>query len=80
MGVVSGAVVYLVIWWLVLFMVLPFGVVTQDEAGGATEPGTPGSAPAQSRIVLKVSITSAIAAGLWGVFYFIVKYDLISIR
>jgi predicted secreted protein len=78
--VVSGAAVYLVIWWLVLFMVLPFGVVTQDEAGGETEPGTPGSAPARSRIFLKVSITSIIAAALWVVFYLVLKYELVSLR
>ena len=80
MGVVAGLVAYLVIWWLVLFMVLPFGVQTQEESGEAIEPGTPASAPARSRIGLKLSVTTGIAALLWIVYFFIVKYGLITIR
>ena len=38
---------YIVIWWLTLFVVLPFGVRTQGEAGDVVE-GTPASAPAIS--------------------------------
>jgi predicted secreted protein len=39
-----GLALYFMIWWLVLFAVLPFGVVTQDETADVV-PGTPGSAP-----------------------------------
>ena len=31
--------IYFVMWWIVLFAVLPFGVRSQEE-GGAVEPGT----------------------------------------
>lgn len=79
MGPISGVVVYLIIWWLVLFIVLPFGVQTQHESGEGIEPGTPESAPAKSGIWLKFAITTAIAAVCWGVFFIIMKYRLITI-
>jgi predicted secreted protein len=44
----GGIALYFVIWWTVLFGVLPFGVRSQAEAGevvAGTEPGAP-SAPA----------------------------------
>ena len=43
---VMAVAIYIFIWWIVLFAVLPFGVRTQDEAGSVV-PGTPGSAPAK---------------------------------
>ena len=43
-GVVNGLVVFLIVWWLVFFMMLPIGVRSQEEAGdivAGTEPGAP---------------------------------------
>jgi len=34
-------VIFVVIWWLVLFMVLPFGVQKDDEIVGGNDPGAP---------------------------------------
>ena len=39
-GFTFGIAIYGMIWFVTLFTVLPFGVVTQDEAGDV-EPGTP---------------------------------------
>ncbi len=72
MSWVSGIVVFLIIWWLILFMVLPFGVVTQDEAEDPVEPGTVGSAPARHNLARKMGITTAIAAVLWLIFWAVV--------
>jgi len=61
MDIVSGIVVYILLWWWVLFMVLPFGAKApeQIEKGHAT------SAPAKPNLVRKMLITSVIAAILW---------------
>ena len=61
MDIVSGIVVYILLWWWVLFMVLPFGAKAPEviEKGHAT------SAPARPNLVRKMLITSAIAAILW---------------
>lgn len=61
--------VYFIVWWVVLFAVLPFGVVTQAEAGEVV-PGTPESAPAQFRLLRVIAITTLAASivffGMWG--------------
>ncbi len=73
MSWMSGIVLYCSIWAVVFFMVLPLGIVSQQESG-SVEPGTPASAPTEAMIGRKMLITSAIAAVLfasvWTVIYF----------
>ena len=60
MDIVSGIVVYILLWWWVLFMVLPFGAKAPEviESGHAT------SAPQRPMLVKKMLITT-VAAILW---------------
>lgn len=63
---------YVVIWWVVLFAVLPLGVRSQSEHGHiatGTEPG----APANPQLGRKAVITSAIAGGLWLALFVVVS-------
>ena len=69
---------YFVIWWTVLFAVLPFGVRTQDE-DGAVVPGTPGSAPTAPRLLRVAVITSIAAAAVLAVVYLVITYRLIDL-
>jgi predicted secreted protein len=55
--------VYIVIWWLVLFMVLPWGVQSQVERG-RTVRGSERGAPVKPLMLKKVVATSVIAAVL----------------
>jgi predicted secreted protein len=68
MKISFAIVVYVCIWFMTLFAVLPFGVRTQDEAG-EVEPGTPGSAPAKMRFWRIFAINSAVAAVCFSVFW-----------
>lgn len=52
--------VYIVVWWMTLFVVLPFGVRTQEEAGDVV-PGTPESAPARIRLLRILGINTIVA-------------------
>ena len=72
----SGVLVYIVIWWLVLFAVLPWGVRIPEQA----EPGFATSAPERPRLWLKAGVTTVIAALLWVAAYLIISSDLISFR
>ena len=60
--------IYFVVWWIVLFAVLPWGMRTQEEAGEVT-PGTPASAPANLRLGKKAMWTTIVAAVVVGVFW-----------
>jgi len=57
MNWLSIGVVFVIVWWLVLFMVLPFGAAPPEEV----EPGHADSAPARPRMVIKLLITTGIA-------------------
>ncbi len=72
----SGIVVFVIIWWCVFFMTLPFGVRTPDrpEKGHAT------SAPIKPRLWLKAAVTTLVAVALWAVAYWLIVSDLISFR
>jgi predicted secreted protein len=56
----SALALYFVIWWITLFMVLPFGVRSQLEAGEVTEGSEPG-APASVRFARIAAINSVLA-------------------
>jgi predicted secreted protein len=62
-----GVLVYVMIWVVILFMVLPWGAKPseQPEVGHAT------SAPEKPHIGLKMLITSLIAFFLWLVAYLV---------
>lgn len=69
MNIFTGLMVYVVIWWLVFFAVLPFGVRTAEEAGERLEPGFADSAPTRPRLWLKAAVTTVLAGVVWGLFY-----------
>jgi predicted secreted protein len=67
MSVTLAVVLYFLLWWILLFAVMPvFRGATQEEAGHV-EPGTPESAPSRTpvlKIILINSVIAAIALGL----------------
>ncbi len=72
----GSAITFVVVWWLVLFMVLPFGAAPPEEV----EPGMATSAPAKPRIGLKLAMTTVIAALLTGVILWLADSGLIQLR
>ncbi|MEX0853119.1 MAG: DUF1467 family protein [Bauldia sp.] len=68
MSLVSLAAIYFVVWWVVLFAVLPWGVRAQEEEGEVV-PGSMPGAPARPRLVGKVIATSIVAAAVVGLFW-----------
>ena len=65
----SMLAIYILFWTISLFLVLPFGVRTAEEAGAEVQPGHAESAPhvfSFPRTALRATILSAI---LFGLFY-----------
>ena len=75
---VSGTTVFVVIWWLVLFMVLPWGIRAIGEADVAK--GQAPSAPVKPRIATKMLITTGITMVLWGIAHMVISSGWISFR
>jgi len=74
---VMAVAIYVFIWWIVLFAVLPFGVRTQDEEGSVV-PGTPGSAPAKVRILRIFLINTLVASIVFALVYAAIVYKIIT--
>ena len=73
MNPIAIAAIYFVVWWIVLFAVLPFGMHTQDEAGDVVL-GTIRSAPVRPRLVKIAIATTIVAAIVVGALVFAVDY------
>jgi predicted secreted protein len=63
--------IYFIVWWVCLFLTLPFGVRTQHEDGAVTD-GTEPGAPVNTYIWRKVLATTVISAFVtllifWGI-------------
>lgn len=70
--------IYVVLWWTVLFAVLPIGVRTQGEDGSVV-PGTPESAPSAPRLLRVVLITTLVSALLFAACWAAVRYGLVDL-
>lgn len=72
----TGIMVYLVIWWTILFAVLPLGVRRVENPGRGQERG----APERPQLLRKAIITSIVAAVLWIAFYLFHQADILNFR
>ncbi len=72
----TGIMVYLVIWWTILFAVLPLGVRRVENPGRGQEAG----APERPDLRRKALITSIVAAVLWLAFYLFHQADILNFR
>jgi predicted secreted protein len=76
MGWISGIFVYFLIWWVVLFAVLPWGVRVPDNP----EPGHAPSAPVHPHMGLKFVATTLVSAVIWIAVWYFIDSGLISLR
>ncbi|MFK4725467.1 DUF1467 family protein [Bradyrhizobium niftali] len=61
----TAIAIYFVIWWIALFLTLPFGVRSQHE-DGVGAPGTDPGAPIRTRMGRKLIWTTIISAIIYG--------------
>lgn len=79
MNFVTGLVVYLIVWWLALFTILPIGVRGQAESGDVVA-GTESGAPVSPDIRRKAWMTTVLAAVIWLVLFVVLEFRLISLE
>lgn len=68
MSITGGLVLYATLWFLVMFLLLPIGHQSQEEAGEVV-PGTPVGAPMRPMMGRKALwaalISAALVGGIW---------------
>lgn len=79
MTITAAIVLFAVIWFMVLFVVLPLRLTTQGDAGEVV-PGTPASAPMNPQIGRKARITTLVAIVLWVLIAGTILSGVISVR
>ena len=79
MGVVTGIVLYAIIWFMTLFIVLQVGVRSQSDVGERVE-GTHGSAPVDPQLARRFIVTSIAAAVVWVVVAGIIISGVVTIE
>jgi predicted secreted protein len=67
----SAVAIYFIIWWLVLFMVLPFGVRNSAEAGAEVEEGNDAGAPVVHGLLWKAVVTTVVATMVYALVYWV---------
>jgi predicted secreted protein len=78
MSLATAFAIYFIIWWVVLFAVLPWGVRSQHE-DGTIIPGSDPGAPAIPRLRRKLVWTTIVAAIIFALWYVVYTYRLIAL-
>ena len=80
MGITGSIIVYVLIWWIIFFSVLPVGIQSNKEAFKDKIEGMDPGAPKNPKIAKKFLVTSIIATIIFVVIYYLVKIDLLNLR
>jgi predicted secreted protein len=73
MPYISALAVFFIIWWVVLFAVLPFGLRTQDDEGERVL-GTVESAPRGPHMLRAVIWTTVVSLAIFGLMVLVTRY------
>ncbi|KIN74820.1 DUF1467 family protein [Sulfitobacter guttiformis] len=79
MGVVSGLVLYAIVWFMLFLIILPIRVQTQGDLKDIV-PGTHAGAPEHHHLKKKALWTTLIALAIWGAFVAIILSGVISVN
>ena len=70
---------YFIIWWIVLFAMLPIGVRTSEEAGEKASPGHAESAPHRPNLLPKMVATTVVASIVFAGLYAVIVHHVITL-
>jgi len=76
MNLVTGIVVFIIIWWVTLFLVLPWGVSRTENP----EAGHDHGAPSKPMVFRKVLVTTGITAVAFAIIYLVIDSGAFSLR
>jgi predicted secreted protein len=79
MAVTSAIVLLAVIWFMVLFVVLPLKLTTQGDVGKVVR-GTHASSPEGLNLKRKLLVTTIVTLVLWGIVCAVIASGIVSVR
>jgi predicted secreted protein len=80
MNLFLGMAIYVIVWWLAFFVMLPIGAQSHHEADEETVPGGERGAPKVHNLRQKALSAAGIAAVVWLGIFWAVSVDLWGMR
>ena len=80
MGITGSIIVYVLIWWIIFFSVLPVGIQSNKEKFKEKIEGIDPGAPINPKIGKKFLITTLITSIIFIVIYYLVDFNLLNLR
>ena len=80
MGITGSIIVYVLIWWIIFFSVLPVGIQSNKEKFREKIGGIDPGAPNNPKIGKKFLITTIITSIIFIVIYYLVEINLLNLR
>ena len=78
MGIVSGLVLYAIVWFMLFLIILPIRVQTQGDLNDIV-PGTHAGAPEHHHLKKKALWCTGLSLLIWGVFTAIILSGVITV-
>jgi len=79
-GITGSIIVYVLIWWIIFFSVLPVGIQSNKEKFKEKIEGIDPGAPINPKIGKKFLITTLITSIIFIVIYYLVEFNLLNLR
>jgi predicted secreted protein len=79
MSITGGIIIYVNLWMIIFFMVLPFGITNKIDSPDYQK-GTDPGAPVESRMKKKILITTLISTVIFSLILVVDQLDLFNIR
>ena len=80
MGITGSIIVYVMIWWIIFFSVLPVGIRSNKEVFQEKIEGMEPGAPKNPNIAKKFFITTLITTIIFSVIYYLVDIEFLNLR
>ena len=80
MGITGSIIIYVIIWWIIFFSVLPVGIQSNKEVFREKLEGIDPGAPKNPKIVKKFLITTIMTTIIFLLIYYLVKIELLNLR
>ena len=80
MGITGSLIIYVMIWWIVFFSVLPFGIKSNKKIFEENIEGNDPGAPKNPQIAKKFLVTTIITSILFIVIYYLTNIGVLNLR
>ena len=80
MGITGSIIVYVLIWWIIFFSILPVGIQSNKEKFKERIDGIDPGAPNNPKMGKKFLITTIITSLIFIVIYYLVSLNLLNLR